>query len=76
MGDVRILRAINDDVYVCIWRVYSDVFKKYTSHAFVYDSYFAQLEKSEWCGAIIDDISYAPIFGTGRKIQNNKNYTK
>ena len=41
--------------------MYSDVFKKYTSHEFVYDSYFAQLEKSVFCGAIIDKKSYAPI---------------
>ena len=61
MGAMRFLRLINDDVYVCILMVYSDVFKKYTSHSFVYDSHFAQLEKSEWCGAIIDNIYFAPI---------------
>ena len=57
-----ILQVINDGVYVCICRVYSDVFKKYTSHAFFYDSYFSQLEKSGCCGEIIYNISYAPIF--------------
>ena len=38
MGAVHILQIIYGDVYVCICRVYSYVFKKYTSHAFVYDS--------------------------------------
>ena len=33
----------------------------YSSHAFVYDSNFAQLYKSEYCGAIIDNRYYAPI---------------
>ena len=62
MGAMRILKVINDSVYLCICRFLSDVFKIYTSHSFFYDSYFTQLEKSECCGAIIDNISYASIF--------------
>ena len=58
---MRILQVINDGVYVCIYRVYSDVYKKYTSHAFFYDSNSAQLDKSTCCGTIIDNRYYAPI---------------
>ena len=61
-GAMSILKVINDGVYACICRVLSDVFKIYISHAFFFDSYFAQLEKSECCGAIIDNRSYASIF--------------
>ena len=43
MGAMSILQIINDGVYVCISRVFSDVFKIYTLHAFVCDSYFEQL---------------------------------
>ena len=35
--------------------------EKVTKHAFVYDSNFSTKEKSKLCGAIIDNISYAPI---------------
>ena len=49
-------------VYVLICKVYSYDFKEYTSNSFVYDSRYSQLEKSECCGAIIDNISYASIF--------------
>ena len=33
-----------------------------TSHGFVYENDFSQEEMSEYCGAIIDSISHAPIF--------------
>ena len=35
--------------------------EKYTSHEFLYDSNFSQLDKSESCGGIIDNISCASI---------------
>ena len=69
---MSILQVINYGVYVCIFRVYSDVFKIYTSHVFVYDSYFAQLEKSEFCGAIIEIRSYAPICVLEEKYRKSK----
>ena len=72
IGTISILQVINDGVYVCICRVFSNVFKKYTSHAFVYDSYFSQLEKSEYCGEIIDNRYYAPIFVLGEKYRTRK----
>ena len=56
-----ILLVIDDGAQVCICKVYYSVFKEYTQHAFFYDSHFSQLEKSECCGAIVDNISYAPI---------------
>ena len=43
---IRVLLVIYDDVYVCIYKVYSSVFKEYISHAFVYDGNFSLLEKS------------------------------
>ena len=36
-------------------------FEKYTPHTLIYNSHFSTLEKSEWCDAIIDNISYEPI---------------
>ena len=62
MDATRILLVIDDGVYVCICKVYSYVLKEYKSHAFIYDSHFSQLERSECCGAIIDNRSYAPIY--------------
>ena len=56
-----ILLVIDDGVYVCIYIVYSCVFKEYAQHAFVYDSHFSTLDNSECCGAIIGKRSYAPI---------------
>ena len=61
MGAMGILMIIDDGVYVCICNVYSSVFKEITQHAFVYDSHFSTRNKSECCGAIIYNISYAPI---------------
>ena len=61
MGDMRIILLIDNVVYVCICRIYSDVFKEYSSHEFICDRHFSQLENSECCGAIIDNKSYAPI---------------
>ena len=62
MGAMGILLLIDDGVYVWIFIVYSSVFKEYTQHAFVYDNHFPTLEKSEWCGAIIDNRLYATIY--------------
>ena len=40
MGTMVILLVIDDGVYVCICKVYSSVFKEYTSYKFFYYSYF------------------------------------
>ena len=40
---------------------YIQMFQRYTSHVFFYDSYFLQLDKSECCGVIINNIYYASI---------------
>ena len=61
MGTMGILLVFDNWVYVCICKVFSSVFKKYTQHAFVYDSHFSPLDKSECCISIIDNRSYAPI---------------
>ena len=69
---MRILQVINDGVCVFICRVFSDVFKIYTSHVFVYESYFAQLENSEYCGSIVDNRSYAHICVLKQKYRTRK----
>ena len=51
----------NYGVYVCICTVYSSIFKEVTKYTFVYDSHFTEKYKSEFCGAIINNRSYAPI---------------
>ena len=61
MGTLVILMRIDDGVYVCNCNVYYYFSKQFKQHAFVYDSHFSTKEKSEYCGAIIDNISYAPI---------------
>ena len=76
MGTMRILVVIDYGVYVCICKVCSSVFKEYTQPELFYDSHFSQLDKSEYCGAIIDNKSYAPICvleGKYRKIKTALN---
>ena len=55
MGTMGILLEIDDGVYVCICTVYSSVFKEVTQNALFYDSHFSTKEKSECCGATIDN---------------------
>ena len=61
MVTMGILLIIDDDVYVCICKVYYYDFKEYTQQTCVYDSHFTTLEKSDSCVSIIDNISYSPI---------------
>ena len=42
MGTLGILLKIEDDVYVCICTVYTEILKHFTQHPFVYDSHFQQ----------------------------------
>ena len=49
------------------------MFQNFTSHAFVYDSYFVQLQKSECCGAIIFNRYYSPVCVLEDKYRTNKN---
>ena len=69
MVDMRILLLIDYGVYVCICKVYSDVFKGYKIYAFVYEIRFSTLEKCEFFGAIIGNRSYAPILYWKKKIE-------
>ena len=48
-------------MYICKFSVISDEYKCKTKHALVYDSHFKPLHQSKYCGAIIDNISDAPI---------------
>ena len=47
-------------------------FEKYTQHSFVYDSHFSKKEKSKFCGATIDNRSYAPIWVMEKKYRKIK----
>ena len=59
MGAMGILQVIDDVVFVCICRVYSDVFKKYTSRAFVYDSHFHKKRRVDFVvQSLIIDIMH------------------
>ena len=51
-------------------------FEKVTQHAFVYDSHLSTKYNSKCCGAIIDNISHAPICvleGRDRKSKDTLN---
>ena len=56
-----IIQVICNGVFVCVCKLYSNITKTSKSHAFVYDSYFAQNEMSGYCGVIIDNIYNAPV---------------
>ena len=62
MGTLEILLKIDDGVYVCICTIYTAILKQFTQHTSVYDSNFSIKDKSECCGAIIENRSYAPIY--------------
>ena len=72
IGTMVILMVIDDGVYLCICKVYSSVFKEYTQHAFIYDIHFLQWYNSVWCGAIIDNRSYATISVLEEKDRKSK----
>ena len=76
MGPLGILMRIDDVVYVCICTVYSNVLRQHTQHAFVNDTYFSTKVKSACRGAIIDNITYAPICVLEEKYRSNKNTLK
>ena len=64
---------IYDGVYLCNCTVYSYVSKQFTQNAFFYDIHFKTKDKSACCGAIIYNLSYAPICvleGKDRKIKH------
>ena len=61
MGAVSILQVIFNGFFVCICKVYSDITKTSTSHAFACDIHVAQKDKSKCCGALIYNISHTPI---------------
>ena len=69
MGAMGIIQVNYYGVFVCICRLYLDVFKIYTPHAFVYRIHFSQKDKSECFGAIIDNRYHAPIFYWKKNIE-------
>ena len=60
-GDLQIIQVIYDGPFLCTYKVFSDMTKAKTPLAFFYDIRFSQKEISECFGAIIDNISHAPI---------------
>ena len=76
MSSLRILKKIDDGVYVCNCTVYSYALKQHTQHAFFNDSFFSTTEKSACCGAIIDNITYAPICVMEIKYRTSKHTLK
>ena len=73
MGTLGILLKIDDGVYVCNCTVYSYVLKQFTQHVFVYKIHFSTKEKSERCGEIIENISYAPKCVIEEKYREKEN---
>ena len=71
-GAMGILQVIYGVILVCKCKLFYDITKK-TPHAFVYDSNFPQKEMIECCGAIIDNISHAPICVLEEKYRKTKN---
>ena len=61
-GASSILRRVNDGVHICTYSVRSYECMCKTKHAFVYDSHFKPLRQSKFCGDIIDNRAYEPIF--------------
>ena len=59
---VSILRRVNDGVYICVCNVHNVKYNLCTTHAFVYDSHYNPLHKTECCGVLIDNRADAPIF--------------
>ena len=57
-----ILRTVNDVVYICTCNVKNVKYDLWTKHAFVYDSHYKPLHKTEFCGVLIDNRADAPIF--------------
>ena len=76
MGAMVILLIIDDGVYVCICTFYYSVLKEVTQLVFIYDSNFSTKEKSECCGAIIDNRSYVPICVLEEKDRKSKGALK
>ena len=76
MGTLGILLRIDDGDYVCHCTVYLYISKQCTQHAFFYDSNFSTKENSECCGAIVDNISHAPICVLEKKKSKSKHTLK
>ena len=61
-GAASILRRVNDGVYLCVCNVENVKYGLWTKHAFVYDSHYKPLHKTECCGVLIDNRYDEPIF--------------
>ena len=60
-GAASILRIVNDGVYICVCNVHNVKYNCCKKHAFVYDSHYKPLHKTECCWVLIDNRSDAPI---------------
>ena len=61
-GASSIIRKVNYGVYICSCSVISDEYRCKEKDAFVYDSHFKYFHQSEYCGDLIDNRAYAPVF--------------
>ena len=60
-GAASILKTVNDGVYICICNVHNVKYDLWTKHAFVYDSHYKPLNRTDCCGVLIDNRADAPI---------------
>ena len=60
-GSVSIMRRVNDGVYICVCNVHNIEYDLWTKHAFIYNSHYKLLHKTECCGVLIDNRADAPI---------------
>ena len=60
-GAVSIIRRVNDGVYICVCNVQNVKYNFWTKHAFIYDSHYKPLHKTEFYGVLIDNRADAPI---------------
>ena len=56
-----IMKTVNDGVYICVCNVHNVKYDLWAKHAFVYDSHYKPLHRTDFCGVLIDNRDDAPI---------------
>ena len=70
-GAARIMRKVNDGVYICTCNVKYDEYKCWEKHAFFYSN-FKPLYQSKCCRDLIDNRAGAPIYVLRIKIDRKR----
>ena len=70
-GTKSTLWKFGDGVYIYTFLVTKTEKIYKTTHSFVYVSHFKQLVQPSFCGVLIDNINYAPIYGLD---ENSRDY--